>query len=508
MSTNGVNGCHRPELQWKLGLINSSGKYLTAESFGFKINVSGTTLKKKQTFVLEQDLKEEIVYLRSHMGRYMSADKYGNVTCEAEEKDESEKFSVEYDKAGSGRWAFKNVAHGNYLSGTEDNFKCFAKNVTESELWVVQLSIHPQVNLKNVNRKRYAHLKDEELQVTEVIPWGQEALIILHFDNGKYALKTYDNRFLTREGGLSAELTDDSRFTLEIRSGATSGLAFKDCTGTYLTAVGSTATMKGRNKTVSKDELFLLEDSCPQVILTSLANNRKVSIRQGVDVSANQDEEDTDREIFQMELVQAPKEEEPGKWAFRTVDNTYWNQENLGGIQATAKDRENKNALFEVEWNGDGTIALKAPNGKYIQSRQTGQLVGISDSAASEKEKFYLRIINRPLLLLKNENGFVGLKAPGKTEVQCSRTMYEVIYVEASNDGHYFLKGANNKYWRLNEDASIVSDASTPEPFLLLPQGSSILTIKGPNGSFIKGEQNGIFRCIGQEIEPNMLWEY
>lgn len=283
MTTNGVNGSSntRPDLQWKVGLINSASKYLTAESFGFKINVSGTSLKKKQTFILEQDPQEEVLYIRSHTGRYLSADKYGNVTCEAEERDQMEKFAVEYDKNGSGRWAFKNVAHGNYLGGNEENFKCFSKSVTDNELWVVQLSIHPQVNLRNVNRKRYAHLKDEQLQVTEVIPWGKEALIILHFDNGKYALKTYDNRFLNRDGTLTTDLSDDSRFTLEIRSGANCGLAFRDCSGTYLTAVGATATMKGRNKTVSKDELFTLEDSCPQVIITSLANNKKVSTRQG-----------------------------------------------------------------------------------------------------------------------------------------------------------------------------------------------------------------------------------
>lgn len=60
----------------------------------------------------------------------------------------------------------------------------------------------------------------------------------------------------------------------------------------------------------------------------------------GVDVTANQDEaEDTDREIFQMELVVPQTEDTPAKWAFRTVDNTYWTQEPLGGIQATAKDR-------------------------------------------------------------------------------------------------------------------------------------------------------------------------
>ncbi|XP_005108068.2 fascin [Aplysia californica] len=510
MTTNGCNGTSsKSELQWKVGLINSSKKYLTAESFGFKINVSGTTLKKKQTFILEQDSHEDFLYIRSHTGRYLSSDKYGNVTCEteAEERTASEKFSVEYDKNGSGRWAFRNLEHGNYLGGSEDNFKCFSKSVTEADLWIVQLSIHPQVNLRNVNRKRYAHLKDEQLQVTEVIPWGQEALIILHFEEGKYALKTYDNRFLNRDGTLSADLTDEGRYTLEIRSGANSGLAFKDVTGTYLTAVGATATMKGRNKTVSKDELFTLEDSCPQVILTSLANNKKVSTRQGVDVTANQDdEEDTDREIFQMELVKPPTDDAPGKWGFRTVDNTYWTQEPLGGIQATARDRENTSALFVVEWQGDGTIGIKANNGSYVQSRQTGQLVGLSDSLTN-KEKFYVKIINRPLLLLKNEHGFVGLKSP-KNEVQCSKTNYEVIFVEPSNDGHYFLKGTNGKYWRVQEDASISADGDNPEPFLLEPKDASILTIKASNGCFIKGEHNGLFRAVGQEVDATMLWEY
>lgn len=60
----------------------------------------------------------------------------------------------------------------------------------------------------------------------------------------------------------------------------------------------------------------------------------------GVDVTANQEEaEDTDKEIFQMELLVPATEESPAKWGFRTVDNTYWSQEPLGGIQATARDK-------------------------------------------------------------------------------------------------------------------------------------------------------------------------
>lgn len=68
---------------FQVGLINGKFKYLTAETFGFKINANGSSLKKKQLWTLEGS--EHQVFLRSHLDRYLAVDQFGNVTCESED---------------------------------------------------------------------------------------------------------------------------------------------------------------------------------------------------------------------------------------------------------------------------------------------------------------------------------------------------------------------------------------------------------------------------------------
>jgi len=270
-------------LQWKIGLVNHQGKYLTAETFGFKINAAGVTLRKKQLWIVEQDPNEDdTVYIKSHLGRYLAGDKKGEATCSSESREEAEKFVIQYNPDGSGRWAIGNRMTGYYFGGTEEHVQCYEKQPTASEWWTVHLAIHPQVNLRNLNRQKYAKLDEVtgRIQVTEVIPWGQDSLITLEFRDGGYCVKTCDNRYLHRDGSLVNDPSEDTLFTLEIKSGQTSGMALRDCTGKYLTAVGKDAVMSARNKTIGKDELFTIEDSQPQVFFTA-HNSKMASIKQG-----------------------------------------------------------------------------------------------------------------------------------------------------------------------------------------------------------------------------------
>lgn len=83
--------------------------------------------------------------------------------------------------------------------------------------------------------------------------------------------------------------------------------------GSYLSPIGSKAVLKSRSQTVTRDELFSLEDSLPQASFVAALNLKYVSVKQGVDVTANQDEIGQD-ETFQLEYDWSAR-----RWALRTT---------------------------------------------------------------------------------------------------------------------------------------------------------------------------------------------
>ena len=88
--------------------------YMTQETFGNKLNANGKTMKKKQMWILEASGDGATICLKSHLGKYLIVDKFGNVTCDSEEKEENTnpKFEMSIMGDKSGRIAFKSVSRG------------------------------------------------------------------------------------------------------------------------------------------------------------------------------------------------------------------------------------------------------------------------------------------------------------------------------------------------------------------------------------------------------------
>ena len=140
-----------------------------------------------------------------------------------------------------------------------------------------------QVNLYSAGRQKYVKLASDgtSLQAAELIPWGRDALVELEFANGRYCIKSCDGRYLSCDGRLVDSPNANCAYTFETKTiGQVFGLAFKDTAGKYLTAIGSKAIVQGRNRSITKDEIFTVQDSQPQVIFTA-HNQKLVSIKQG-----------------------------------------------------------------------------------------------------------------------------------------------------------------------------------------------------------------------------------
>jgi len=491
--------------QLKVGMINATGKYLTAETFGFKINVASTTFRKKQLWTIVPDQSDQdTVYIRSHLGRYLTGDAKGNAECSSESPDVDAKFTVVYHTDGSGRWAFCSRKTGYYFGGSDDMVRVYEKQPTETEWWWIHMAIHPQVNLLSAGRKKYVHLAADgsSLQAAELIPWGRDALVELEFKEGRYCVRACDGRYLTSSGRLVDEPSADAMFTFEMRTvGSLSGMALRDSSGKYLTATGVSGMLQAKNRTVSNNELFNVEDSQPQVFFTA-HNGKMVSIRQGIDVSANQDtaiSEWGDKETFQLES------DKGNKWRVRTSDNKYWSLETASGIQAIG-NATNPNGLFELEYQPDGAVAMRAANGRYVTAKMNGSLYATSESPTA-KELFCMMIVNRPLLVLRCEYGFVGQKSANNARYECNKTTYDVLWVEGQGTV-YCLKDANGKYLSVDSDGGIVASQSAPQSFIFELRGHSKMVVKAPNGKYLRGEQNGIITASSVDYSKATLWEY
>lgn len=245
--------------------------------------------------------KDETVFLKSHTGHYVTTNKYGSVRCESKNRTAEGKFSVNFSPFGLGRWAFKSEMFDTYLGGTKDKVVCMSRKITEEELWFVKMVMHPQIALGNKRRRRYFSLDENEIKCFNIIPWGPSSILTMEYYFGKYLIKTPDNHYVLKNGTLTVSREKEAQYTLELRVNQQSqleGIAFRDDEGKFLSGVGASGILKSRNKNISDDEIFSLEESPPQIVLET-SNGANASIQSGFELWASS-RKTTDKEIFQV----------------------------------------------------------------------------------------------------------------------------------------------------------------------------------------------------------------
>lgn len=116
---------------------------------------------------------------------------------------------------------------------------------------------------------------------------------------------------------------------------------------------------------------------------------------------------------------------------------------NLVLTSSSSAPFRSKDGLFELVWLEDGSVAFKANNGKFVATKKSGHLFANCD-AMEENAKYFFYLINRPVLVLKCDQGFVGYKSSSSNKLECNKATYETIVVERTDKGMVYLKGSSS----------------------------------------------------------------
>ena len=219
----------------------------------------------------------------------------------------------------------------------------------------------------------------------------------------------------------------------------------------------------------------------------------------GMDVILDRRGELEDTEIFQLEFDKSSK-----KVAVRGSTGKYWVLGDKGMTASAVKP--GPNSWFELEWHGK-QIVFKSHTGKYITGKDNGHLIEGGDEIDEERGYHIPELVNRPMLVLRGDFGFV--RVGSKDKIESNQSKYDVFHVKCDK-GMYKISTDSGKFWCNDEKFNITlsaDESGASEYNIELPQYNRI-AIKAGNGCFIQGHQNGSFAATAKEIGKAALWEY
>ncbi|XP_072136229.1 fascin-like [Mobula birostris] len=479
------------------GLINSAHKYLTGEVFNYKVNATGSSLKRNQIWNIEFTRKNSpVVHIKSSFNRYIAADKDGKITCDQVAPTPNCVFLITLHP--DGRVSFQSEPSKRYLGGNQDNITCFAQAISESEKWVPHLVIHPSINMLNLGSDNYLRLNEKIEQVCcdKCLPWGSDCVMTLYFDikEKKYAIRTKNGSFVAFSGKTEPEISYRTLYHLQINNGM---ICLKDIYGKFLSVKDWTVTaIKTLNPSV--DELFIIDPSPGQFSIMSLANKKYLSCNAGPNVYSNVDDANS-AEIFQI-MVHSTKK----KVCIQHMSSYYLAVGAKGFIEICTELEYN--CWFQILYNGE-KAALKTSDGRYVTVNNNGQLV-VGPNSIEMQEEFILRLANRSQLILQCDFGFIGIM-PRKRILVCNSPTYEASNITITDNGFYQFKIVSlGKYWEVDNEGFIKVTGKAPVNFTIELITSGQIIIKGPNGKYIVAKSDGSFKAIGEDARSATLFQY
>merc|ERR1712233_50228 len=161
----------------------------------------------------------------------------------------------------------------------------------------------------------------------------------------------------------------------------------------------------------------------------------------------------------------------------------------------------------EKEGNDNPKFAMKAESGKFVGAKKSGHLFA-NMAALEDNSRFFFYLTNRPIMILKCEQGFVGYRMATSVKLDCNKASYATFQVERAEGGLVHFKGQNGKYWQVS-DGGIACDSETPsQGFYLELREPTKVCIKTSGGNYLVEKRNGGFNVGGTDESEATRWEW
>ncbi|KAM4618049.1 fascin-like [Discoglossus pictus] len=480
-----------------VGLLNSSGRYLTTEHFLFHVNATAVYLRPHQVWDIEFQREDmPLVCLRSSFHRYLTADNNGKVACDQESPGLRGLFLLVQHK--DGRVSFQSEMTKRYLGGVDMNIICFAEVITETEKWTIHLSRHPIVNIMNLGTSRYLrhNRMTSSVSCDMDLPWGPECVMSIYFDfkERKYGIQASNGHLIAFDGTLHWEPGTCCLYFLELHYGV---VTLRDPNDRYLTGRENIVRSFSIDKP-GQDEFFHLASSPAQVSLWSISNKRYLCCRPDSDAFANQ------QEVRQTEMLQILASDGPSRVSFRTIAGYYLTCTPYNTIITSSE--QNDKSFFKLQYHGR-KVSFSSADGRLVTVKPNG-LLSLSNPPAGPTEHFVMRLVNRPLLILQSDFGFVGL-APGTHRLDGNRPFYDASEMNMDEKGYCHLKElSTGKYWALENDGLITATGDQPSKFTVEIWGSDTLVLRAQNKKYMVAAVTGEFKASALHPDGATAFRY